>query len=35
MCFKYVLLTGLSQEKIGKNLQRIPKIRPSINQYEW
>ena len=34
-CFKYVIKVALNHEKIGKNPQRITKIRPFIDTYNW
>ena len=34
-CFQYALAVALNYEKILKNLQRISKIKPFINQYNW
>ena len=34
-CFKYVLNVALNYEKIKKNPQRISKVKPFINQYNW
>ena len=33
--FQYVVTVALNHESIGKNTQRVAKIRPSIDQYEW
>ena len=32
-CFKYAITSALNQEKIGKNPQRITKIKPFIDTY--
>lgn len=34
-CFLYAVIVALNHESIGKNIQRVAKIRPSIDQYEW
>ena len=34
-CFKYGIIAALNHEKIGKNPQRISKIKPFINNYNW
>ena len=34
-CFKYVIKVALNHEKIGKNPQRITKIKPFIDTYNW
>ena len=34
-CFKYVITAALNHEKIGKDPQRISKIKPFINNYNW
>ena len=33
--FQYVVTVALNHESIGKNIQKVAKIRPSIDQYEW
>ena len=33
--FKYAITVALNHEKIGTNLQRITKIKPFINMYNW
>ena len=35
LCFKYALTAALNYEEIGKNPQRIIKIKPFINTYNW
>ena len=34
-CFQYALTVALNYEKIKKYLQRISKIKPFIDQYNW
>ena len=34
-CFQYALTVALNYEKIKKDLQRISKIKPFIDQYNW
>ena len=34
-CFQYVLTVALNYEKIKKDPQRISKINPFIDQYNW
>ena len=34
-CFKYALTAVLNHENIGRNPQRISKIKPFINTYYW
>ena len=34
-CFKYALTAALNHEEIGRNPQRIIKIKPFINTYNW
>ena len=34
-CFKYAITVALNHEKIGKNPQRITKIEPFIDNYNW
>ena len=34
-CFQYALNVALNYEKIKKDLQRISKIKPFIDQYNW
>ena len=34
-CFQYVVTLALNYDKIDKNHQRISKIRPFIDQYNW
>ena len=34
-CFKYAITVALNHGKIGKNPQRISKIKPFINTYNW
>ena len=34
-CFKYALTVALNHEEIGSNPQRITKIKPFINTYNW
>ena len=34
-CFKYAITVALDYEKIGKDAQRISKINPFINNYNW
>ena len=34
-CFQYPLTVALNHQNIGKNPQRISKIKPFIDQYNW
>ena len=34
-CFQYAARVGLNQEEIKKDLQKITKIKPFINKYNW
>ena len=34
-CFPYVVAVALNYEEIKKNPQRITKIKPFINKYNW
>ena len=34
-CFKYAITAGLNHEKIQKDSQRISKVKPFINNYNW
>ena len=34
-CFQHVVAVALNHEEIKKGLQRITKIKPFINQYNW
>ena len=34
-CFQYAIITALNHENIGKYRERITKIKPSNNPYEW
>ena len=34
-CFKYAITVALNHEKIDKNPQRITKIKPFIDTYNW
>ena len=34
-CFQYALTVALNHQNIANNLQRIPKIKPFIDQYNW
>ena len=34
-CFQYAVTVALNYDKINKNLQRVSKIRPYINEYNW
>ena len=34
-CFQYALTVALNYQNIKKEPQRISKIKPSINQYNW
>ena len=33
--FQYAVTLALNYDKIDRNLQRISKIRPFIDQYNW
>ena len=35
ICFQYTVTVALNRDKINKHLQRVPKIKPFINQYNW
>ena len=34
-CFQYAVTVALNHDKINKNPQRVPKIKPFIDQYNW
>ena len=34
-CFQYDVTVALNHEEIGKNPERITKIKPFINKYKW
>ena len=34
-CFQYVVTVALDRDKINKHLQRVSKIKPFIDQYNW
>ena len=34
-CFQYAVTLALNFDKINKHPQRVPKIKPFINQYNW
>ena len=34
-CFQYAVTVVLNHEEIGKNPERITKIKPFINKYNW
>ena len=34
-CFQYALIVALDYQNIKKDRQRISKIKPLINQYDW
>ena len=34
-CFQYAITLALNYDKIGRNLQRISKIKPFIENYNW
>ena len=34
-CFQYALTVALNHQNIGKNPQRISKIKPFTDQYNW
>ena len=34
-CFQYAVTVALNHDKINKHLQRVSKIKPFINQYNW
>ena len=34
-CFKHAITVALNHQNIGKNPQRVSKIKPFIGQYEW
>ena len=34
-CFQYAITVGLNYEEIGKHAERITKIKPFINKYNW
>ena len=35
ICFQYAITVTLNHEKIGKNSERITKIKSFINKYNW
>ena len=34
-CFKYAIIAALHHQEIGKNPQRISKLKPFIENYNW
>ena len=34
-CFQYAVTVALNRDKINKHLQRVSKIKPFVNQYNW
>ena len=34
-CFRYTVTVALNYEELKKDLQRIKKIKPFINKYNW
>ena len=34
-CFKYAIISALHHQEIGRNPQRISKLKPFINSYNW
>ena len=34
-CFQYAVTVAFNHEEIGKNPERITKIKPFINKYKW
>ena len=34
-CFQYAVTVALNSEEIGKNIERITKIEPFANKYNW
>ena len=34
-CFQYAVTVALNHDKVNKDLQRVSKIKPFINQYNW
>ena len=34
-CFQYIVTVGLNLKEIGKNLERITKIKPIRSKYDW
>ena len=34
-CFQYAITVALNRDKIKKHLQKVSKIKPFINQYNW
>ena len=34
-CFQYAVTVALNHDKVNKDLQRVSKIKPFINQYSW
>ena len=34
-CFQYAIIVALNHDKINKDPQRVSKIKPFINQYNW
>ena len=34
-CFQYAVTIALNHDKIGDNPERVSKVKPFINQYDW
>ena len=34
-CFKYAIIAALHHQEIGRNPQRISKLKPFVNRYNW
>ena len=34
-CFQYAVTVALNHEEIGKNPEKITKVKPFINKYKW
>ena len=34
-CFQYVVTIAVNYDKIGDHLERVSKVKPFINQYDW
>ena len=34
-CFQYAVTIALNRDKVNKHLQRVSKIKPFVNQYNW
>ena len=34
-CFQYAITIALNYDEIGKNPERVNKLKPFVNQYDW